>query len=158
MNRNGLKTLGKFPLPVEVVQFGWERTFEKLQLLGCEANRRMNGTDPYLTDNGNYIIDCAFDEIKDPPVLHEAVNAITGCGGQWIIHSYGKPNWSLVLITGKHASSVDKCNCHDFFRPASIHPESTPFYFKETVHMARGQNLICTGQECGHESAFRVIW
>jgi ribose 5-phosphate isomerase A len=73
-----VKTLGKFPLPVEVVHFGWERVFEKLQLLGCEAKRRMNGTEPYLTDNGNYIVDCAFEEIKDAPALHESVNAITG--------------------------------------------------------------------------------
>jgi ribose 5-phosphate isomerase A len=73
-----VKTLGRFPLPVEVVHFGWERTFEKLQLLGCEAKRRMKGTEPYLTDNGNYIVDCAFGEIKDPPGLSELVNAITG--------------------------------------------------------------------------------
>ncbi len=73
-----VKTLGKFPLPVEVIHFGWERTFEKLQLLGCEAKRRMNGTEPFLTDNGNIIVDCAFEEIKDPPALHESVNAITG--------------------------------------------------------------------------------
>ncbi len=38
----------------------------------------MNGTDPYLTDNGNYIIDCAFGEITDAPALHESINAITG--------------------------------------------------------------------------------
>jgi ribose 5-phosphate isomerase A len=73
-----VKTLGRFPLPVEVVHFGWQRTFEKLQLLGCEANRRMQENGPYLTDNGNYIVDCSFKEIKDPPALHEAVNAITG--------------------------------------------------------------------------------
>jgi ribose 5-phosphate isomerase A len=73
-----VKTLGKFPLPVEVIHFGWEKTFEKLQILGCDGKRRMNGTQPYLTDNGNYIIDCAFGEIKDPPALHESVNAITG--------------------------------------------------------------------------------
>jgi ribose 5-phosphate isomerase A len=73
-----VKNLGHFPLPVEVVHFGWERSFEKLQLLGCEAKRRMQGTEPYLTDNGNFIVDCGFGEIKDPPALHEAVNAITG--------------------------------------------------------------------------------
>lgn len=73
-----VETLGKFPLPVEVVHFGWERTFDKLQMLGCEAKRRMKGTDPYLTDNGNYIVDCAFGEIKDPPLLQELINAITG--------------------------------------------------------------------------------
>lgn len=73
-----VETLGKFPLPVEVVHFGWERTFDKLQMLGCEAKRRMKGTIPYITDNGNYIIDCAFGEINDPPLLQELVNAITG--------------------------------------------------------------------------------
>ncbi len=73
-----VETLGKFPLPVEVVHFGWERTFDKLQMLGCEAKRRMKGTVPYITDNGNYIVDCAFGEIKDPPLLQELVNAITG--------------------------------------------------------------------------------
>jgi ribose 5-phosphate isomerase A len=73
-----VKTLGNFPLPVEVVHFGWQRTFEKLQLLGCDAKRRMQENGPYITDNGNYIIDCSFGEIKDPPALHEAVNAITG--------------------------------------------------------------------------------
>jgi ribose 5-phosphate isomerase A len=73
-----VSSLGRFPLPVEVVHFGWERTFEKLQMLGCEAKRRMKGTAPYLTDNGNYIVDCAFEIIKDPPALHESVNAITG--------------------------------------------------------------------------------
>ena len=73
-----VETLGKFPLPVEVVHFGWERTFDKLQMLGCEAKRRMKGTVPYITDNGNYIVDCAFGEIKDPPLLQELINAITG--------------------------------------------------------------------------------
>ncbi|HEY2349164.1 MAG TPA: ribose-5-phosphate isomerase RpiA, partial [Puia sp.] len=73
-----VKTLGKFPLPVEVVLFGWERTFDKLQMLGCEAKRRMKGTIPYLTDNGNYIVDCAFGDIEDPPVLQEMINSITG--------------------------------------------------------------------------------
>jgi ribose 5-phosphate isomerase A len=73
-----VRMLGRFPLPVEVVHFGWERTFDKLQLLGCEAKRRMNGTEPYLTDNGNYIVDCSFGEIRDAPALHESVNAITG--------------------------------------------------------------------------------
>ncbi|MDP4128793.1 MAG: ribose-5-phosphate isomerase RpiA [Bacteroidota bacterium] len=73
-----VKTLGKFPLPVEVVIFGWERTFEKLKKLGCNPGRRMNQAEPYLTDNGNYIVDCAFGEINDPAGLHEQINAITG--------------------------------------------------------------------------------
>jgi len=73
-----VEVLGTFPLPVEVVLFGWERTFEKLRLLGCEPKRRVNRGTPYLTDNGNYIVDCAFGKIEDPAGLHERINAITG--------------------------------------------------------------------------------
>jgi ribose 5-phosphate isomerase A len=73
-----VKTLGKFPLPVEVALFGWQRTFEKLKLLGCDPKRRMNQAEAYLTDNGNYIVDCAFGKIENPAALHEQINAITG--------------------------------------------------------------------------------
>ena len=72
--------LGKFPLPVEVVLFGWEKTVEKLAALGCLPSMRMDkeNNKPYITDNGNYIIDCAFGAITDPPVLHDKLNAIVG--------------------------------------------------------------------------------
>jgi ribose 5-phosphate isomerase A len=73
-----VKTLGKFPLPVEVVLFGWQRTFEKLRALGCDPHRRMNENNPYLTDNGNYIVDCSFGKIENPAALHDQVNSITG--------------------------------------------------------------------------------
>lgn len=73
-----VKNLGRFPLPVEVVLFGWQRTFEKLKALGCDPERRMNGGEPYITDNGNYIVDCAFGKIDDPALLHDRINAITG--------------------------------------------------------------------------------
>jgi ribose 5-phosphate isomerase A len=73
-----VKNLGRFPLPVEVVLFGWQRTFEKLKALGCDPERRMNQGEPYITDNGNYIVDCAFGKIDDPALLHDQINAITG--------------------------------------------------------------------------------
>lgn len=73
-----VKTLGKFPLPVEVVLFGWERTFEKLRSLGCKPTRRMAESGPYVSDNGNYIVDCAFGQIEDPEAVHEEINSITG--------------------------------------------------------------------------------
>jgi ribose 5-phosphate isomerase A len=70
--------LGKFPLPVETVIFGWEKTFKKLKKLGCIPSLRMEKESPYLTDNGNYIVDCRFGEILDPRVLHDQINAIVG--------------------------------------------------------------------------------
>jgi ribose 5-phosphate isomerase A len=73
-----VKHLGKFPLPVEVIGFGYEKVFKKLQSLGCIPNLRSNNEQPYITDNGNYIIDCAFGEILNPAELHERINAIVG--------------------------------------------------------------------------------
>jgi ribose 5-phosphate isomerase A len=71
-------TLGKFPLPVEVTPFGWERTFKQLKGLGCTPVLRMADNKTFLTDNSHYILDCAFGSIADPARLHDQVNAITG--------------------------------------------------------------------------------
>jgi ribose 5-phosphate isomerase A len=70
--------LGKFPLPVEVAPFGWEKTKLKLEQLGCSARLRMVGDQVFLTDNSHYILDCAFGIIDDPALLHAQVNSIVG--------------------------------------------------------------------------------
>ncbi len=76
--RKLVRHLGKFPLPVETNIFGWEKTFQRLESLGCIPTLRMEGERPYITDNNNYIIDCSFGEISDPPALHDRINAIVG--------------------------------------------------------------------------------
>lgn len=76
--------LGAFPLPVEVIPFGWQAVQHLLADLGCHpALRRTRAAAPYLTDNGNYILDCDFGRIDDPPALEAKINAICGvveCG------------------------------------------------------------------------------
>ena len=70
--------LGAFPLPVEVVKFGWELVFYKLQQLGCTTVRRTANGQPYLTDNDHYIIDCSFFHIQHPQELHNQLSSIPG--------------------------------------------------------------------------------
>ena len=76
--------LGAFPLPVEVIPFGWKAVQRLLADLGCHpALRRARDAAPYLTDNGNYILDCDFGRIDAPPALEAKINAICGvveCG------------------------------------------------------------------------------
>ncbi|MDA0745762.1 MAG: ribose-5-phosphate isomerase RpiA [bacterium] len=75
--------LGAFPLPVEVVPFGWQRTRLALETLGCQSQRRETNSEPFITDNGNYILDCAFGRISNPPALEGQIRAICGvveCG------------------------------------------------------------------------------
>ncbi len=83
---DGSKTvdlLGEFPLPVEVLPFGIERTRSELENLGCPATVRERDGTTYLTDNGNNIIDCAFGRIEDPRGLEARLLGIPGvleCG------------------------------------------------------------------------------
>ncbi|MDG6218740.1 MAG: ribose-5-phosphate isomerase RpiA [Candidatus Thermoplasmatota archaeon] len=74
-----VKSLGiDFPLPVEVIKFGWEATKKTLETFGCVCKLRKIFDDPFITDNGNYIIDCEFDRIPDPEQLEHDLNMIPG--------------------------------------------------------------------------------
>jgi ribose 5-phosphate isomerase A len=70
--------LGKFPLPVEIVLFASELTIRKLESLHCQPIIRLKGDKPFITDNGNIIVDCHFNEIINPAALHEEINSIPG--------------------------------------------------------------------------------
>ena len=76
--------LGKFPLPVEVARFGLAATRNMLNALaaevGCEGEIRLrsDGDRPFVTDNGNYILDCAFGRIDDPEALDAALKRVPG--------------------------------------------------------------------------------
>ena len=53
---------------------------------------------PVVSDNGNFIFDCAFGDIKDPKALEDAVNAIPGvleCG------IFSKLTEKTTVIVGK---------------------------------------------------------
>jgi ribose 5-phosphate isomerase A len=55
------------PVPVEVTQFGWQATAVALAKLGCLPERRYTPAEqPYVTDGGNYILDCRFGPLVDP--------------------------------------------------------------------------------------------
>jgi len=68
----------KVPLSVEVVRFGWGTYLDALKCLGCDPTLRMSGTQPYISDEGNYILDCRFARIEDPSGLECELNMIPG--------------------------------------------------------------------------------
>jgi len=72
-----------FPLPVEIVPFGWRTTQRHLENLGWQSPLRQKAGQPFLTDNGNYIMDLHIPEIADPAALELSLNQIPGvveCG------------------------------------------------------------------------------
>ena len=67
------------PVPVEVAQFGWQATAAALALLGAMPQLRAAQTgEPYLTDGGNYILDCRFGPIADPAALERGIAMTVG--------------------------------------------------------------------------------
>jgi ribose 5-phosphate isomerase A len=75
-----VKVLGKFPLPVEVIQMALPLVEPKLVALGLNPKLRQakGGGGPYLTDEGNYILDCAGGRIDEPEVLAAEIRGIVG--------------------------------------------------------------------------------
>lgn len=72
-------TLGsKAPVPVEILRFGWRCTRVAVERTGAETQLRLRNGRPYTTDEGNYIIDCRYDEISSPRELALALNGIPG--------------------------------------------------------------------------------
>lgn len=75
-----VKRLGsRFAVPVEVVQFGWQVTQKRLAALGSKPVLRLNKDGkPFVTDGGNYIIDCAFGPMANPKQVAHHLDHVTG--------------------------------------------------------------------------------
>lgn len=71
--------LGHFPLPVEIVPFASEWTLSALEQLGCKVQlRKRESKELYISDNGNYIVDCNFGIINSPEQLQKQLKEIPG--------------------------------------------------------------------------------
>lgn len=73
-----VEVLGTFPVPVEIVPFAWQRTAGRIGDIGCTWRLREAKSAPYVSDNGNYILDCHFGPIGDAARLHEELKSLTG--------------------------------------------------------------------------------
>lgn len=76
-------TLGAFPLPVEVIPFGLpvtigliEETLTGMDVMGRDVVLRMDGDAPFVTDEGNFILDLHLKHIGNPRQLSLVLNQI----------------------------------------------------------------------------------
>ncbi len=73
-----VERLGAFPLPVEVVPFAREQVRRQMLALGASVEVRAGTDGPFVTDEGNGILDCRFGEIADAAALAARLDAIPG--------------------------------------------------------------------------------
>jgi ribose 5-phosphate isomerase A len=108
-----VQDLGKFPLPVEVTGFGFtitaKKVFDILRATGCstaEVKLREAGSPgrPFITDNGNFILDCACGHIPDAAATSLALNAIPGVVENGIFLAF--PRTVRTVLLG-HDDGVD---------------------------------------------------
>ncbi len=104
-------TLGKFPLPVEIVRFGSEATMrhiarclEAADVDGRRMELREGSDGPYRTDEGHYIVDLRLGRIGDPAGLNAALNVLPGvvetglfCGMASAV-ILGEPDGDAIVI------------------------------------------------------------
>ena len=68
-------------LPVEVVPFGLPLCRRRLVELGCRPRLRLVDGQPFVTDNGNRILDCGISPIHDPAAFEQSILSIPGLVG-----------------------------------------------------------------------------
>ncbi|EAD1641294.1 ribose-5-phosphate isomerase RpiA [Listeria monocytogenes] len=100
-----VRTLGKFPLPLEVIPFGWkqiERTLAKEQI---QTNlRKQSNGEVYVTNNGNYILDIVNQSFTDAKMWQEKLAQIPGVVEHGLFLDYvnliicGKANGETEII------------------------------------------------------------
>jgi len=74
-----VKQLGAFKLPVEVVRFSAPALMPRMEALGCTPSLRRDRENAlFLTDEGNYIIDCDFGTISEPESLALTLSTMPG--------------------------------------------------------------------------------
>ena len=93
-----VEVLGKFPLPVEVIQMALPLVEPKLKDLNLNPKLRQNknGSGVFVTDEGNYILDCAATRIDEPESLAAELKSIVGV----VEHGLFLGMASLALVAG----------------------------------------------------------
>jgi ribose 5-phosphate isomerase A len=98
-------SLGLFPLPVEVVRFGLMATMRLVEAIAAETGchgavtlRPGDGDAPFVTDQGNLILDCAFGNIPEPEVLAFSLKRVPGV----VEHGLFLGLADLAIVAGKN--------------------------------------------------------
>ncbi|MDT0048800.1 ribose-5-phosphate isomerase RpiA [Listeria cossartiae subsp. cayugensis] len=100
-----VRNLGAFPLPLEVIPFGWKQIQRELEKDDIETNlRKQSSGEVYVTNNGNYILDIVNQTFTDTAMWQEKLAQIPGVVEHGLFLDYvdliicGKANGEIELI------------------------------------------------------------
>lgn len=94
-----------FSVPVEVVKFGWQATQQKLQALSANPSLRLGANKKiYVTDGGNYIMDCAFGPMEKPKEVAHHLDHVVGAVEHGLFLGFARE----VFVGGREGVKVLK--------------------------------------------------
>jgi ribose 5-phosphate isomerase A len=106
--------LGKFPLPVEIIKMARPLVERRLAELGLNPSLRLrkDGAGPLLTDEGNYLLDCACGVIENPEETAAEIRSIVGV----VEHGLFLGMAEMALVAGENgvrevlAGALEDCS------------------------------------------------
>ncbi|MCW3116203.1 MAG: rpiA, partial [Chitinophagaceae bacterium] len=105
-NGKMVECLGKHPLPVEVIAYGWKQTQKHIGMLPClKSVLRLRDDKPFISDHGHYILDCYFEKIENAGWLSQQLNNIPG-----VVENGLFVNMASAAIIGHDDGSVRTLN------------------------------------------------
>ncbi|WEU40993.1 MAG: ribose 5-phosphate isomerase A [Candidatus Odinarchaeum yellowstonii] len=100
-----VKKLGRSPIPVEVLPKALSPVYKKIELLGGKPEVRMakRKLGPVITDNGNFILDCKFEELNDLEDLNIKIKMLPG-----VVETGLFIGLTDKILVGKEGSVIEK--------------------------------------------------
>jgi ribose 5-phosphate isomerase A len=101
-----VQMLGAFPLPVEVIPFTVPWVMDEIVKIGGHPVLRMkanSASEPYLTDQQNYILDCKFEPIESPADLASRLEKIPGIAEHGLFLGYAN---AALIARGSEVLAV----------------------------------------------------
>jgi len=93
-----VSTLGRFPVPVEVIAFAQPFVKKRIEAFGASVKLRESGGEAFVTDEGHHILDCSFGPIPDAPALARKLSDLPGI----VEHGLFIGMASIVLVARGH--------------------------------------------------------
>ena len=104
--KKNVKTLGAFPLPVEVITFGWKHVQQKIEsTYNIKTKLREKDGAAFITDHKHYILDCWFNKIPEPFELNKNLHLIPG-----VVETGLFVNMANIIVTGFADGTIEARN------------------------------------------------
>lgn len=104
--KKNVQTLGAFPLPVEVITFGWKQVQKKIEsTYNIQTKLRQKNNSVFITDHQHYILDCWFNKILNPFELNKNLHLIPG-----VVETGLFVQMAATIISGYEDGRIEKRN------------------------------------------------